>query len=76
MQKLLDGLQKLGAIKIGEAGVGYFDNYHFKLNGRRVGVIFEEYRSLKLIAPPEIIKSIENELGIRAVYLSIRQFSN
>ena len=71
---MLEALQKLGAVKTGETGLGYFDNYYFKLGGKPVGLIFEEYQELKVIAPAAVIARIESSLGSKSVAVSRREF--
>jgi hypothetical protein len=65
LQRLLVVLAKLGAKETGEAWTpaDELGNYYFKLQGKWVVLVVEEFTAIQVIAPPVVIGSIQNELG-------------
>ena len=61
-ERVLAILKKMGAVKIGESGLIDFGNYYFKVGGKWVVLVEEEYTDIRLIAPESVIKRIQHGL--------------
>ena len=62
LEKVLAILKKMDAVKIGESGMIDLGNYFFKVGGKWVVLVVQEYEEIKLIAPEAVIKRIQHEL--------------
>ena len=62
LEKVLALLKEMDAVKIGESGMVDLGNYYFKVGGKWVVLVEEEYTDIRLVAPDSVIKRIQHGL--------------
>ncbi|MDB6068584.1 MAG: hypothetical protein JWR26_4792 [Pedosphaera sp.] len=65
MERVLSVLEKIGAVKIGEActPADEVGNFYFKAKGKWIVLVVEEWTAIKLIASQPFINIIKTELA-------------
>jgi hypothetical protein len=68
VEQVLAALKRMDAVKVGETctPADELGNYYFKVGGKWVVLVVEEYTAMKLIAPQSVNERVQHELGFQS----------